>query len=473
MASLPLLPTRSRSASSSRSGSPDVPAVSGRSRSPVRQQYRHRHRSTSPPAVSDDEIDPSLQGMDGLHVGQRATSARRRNPGKYTDKSIRQAHSRRSNRRERSAALPAIIGANDNVRGTCVNDFGTIKPCRDLVTRVNYRTTYVNRNRLPLQMLFAMLLDEQSEVVHTYNGKRVREYLGGVILRALSGSDPVEPTGARNLVGFANRAVTLLSQIHTMTGDTDPIVVLAERYLQAFGDIRTAREIIKSSIDHCPDPTVQDILVNLQTLVNDASPQARLWSYDSQSPSDFRTVMLRRGQLRDHPIEQLKRTLEESIRLFRAGGDIERLADGVVEQDEIPPLRDDGDIERIPYRGVTARRRGRPRGRRPRVSRGGSVRPRSGDRGATSAHGTVPRNTRSMTAERGRRRTGHSSGERHAAGPDLDAPSTSSAQPAERRDRSSTAVSRGRGRGKGKRPAVDTQPAEAIPDWMADVLNDL
>lgn len=317
LASLPFIPVDSRS----RSQSPLVVIsdTSRRSRFPIMQPYQRRARSRSPPPLSDDEIDPSLDGLDGLHVGQRATAARLKNPGKYTDKSMRRVHSVRSKRRERTAKESAIIGDNDVVRGACVNDFGTIKPCRDLVTRVNYRPTYVKREQLPLQMLFAMLLDEQPDVVSTYDGFLLRSYLAGVIARALSGEDAMEPTSSQNLVGFANRALALLSRVDEMTGDLDPIKVLAERYMKPITNEKEACAIIKASIKSVQDTSVLNILQNLKTLVYDAIPQVRLWSYDSTSPESIRTVLLRRGQLREHPLEQLKIALEQSIEMFRAG----------------------------------------------------------------------------------------------------------------------------------------------------------
>lgn len=358
MASLPLLPVSSRTRSRS---PPSVGHSSGRSPTPVdrlrqrrrsqsrspspvdrlrqtrrsrsrspspveRLRQRRRSRSRSPPAVSDDEIDPSLEGMDGLHVGQRVTKARLKNPGKYTDKSMRRVQSTRSKGRERTAVRPAVTGDNEQIRGTCVNDFGMIKSCRDLVTRVNYRPTYVNKTKLPLQMLFAMLLDEQPDVVCTYDGSLLRAYLAGVISRALSGQDPLEPTGSNNLIGFANRAVNLLSQIDTMTGDTDPIDVLAERYMKPVAPFAESRRIIRSSIRIPNDTSVLTILNNLKTLVYDAIPQVRLWSYNSDSPKEVTTVLLRRNQLVDHPVEQLKYALDQSIELFRGGGNDARAA---------------------------------------------------------------------------------------------------------------------------------------------------
>lgn len=285
-----------------------------RSRSPVR-------RPTSPPPVSDDddEIDPLLLGKDGFHVGQRVTPARLKNPGKYTDKSMRQVHSKRSTRRERTASLPAVMGQDQIIKGTCVNDFGTIRPCHELVTRLNYRSTYVNRDRLPFQMLFAMLLDEQPDVVRTYNGKLVREYLAGVIGRALGAQDASEPIGWKNLFRFANHTVNILSQVYAMNGDVDPVTVLAERYLQPLMSARQACDVIRSSIRHVENTSELNILQNLQRLVNGSIPPARLWAHDTDSPKAVRSVILRRGQLKPHPWEQLKEDLEHSIELFRSG----------------------------------------------------------------------------------------------------------------------------------------------------------
>lgn len=279
-----------------------------------------RSRSRSPPPLSDDEIDPSLVGTDGLHAGQKATKSRRRNPGKYTDKSMRQVQSKRSKKRERSAWSSLVTGGDDYIRGTCVNDLGAIKNCRDLVTRVNYRSTYVNRDRLPLQMLFAMLLDEQPDTVRTYDKSLVKAYLAGVIARALSGEDALEPSGYHNLLRFSNRALSILAQLDNMVGDVDPIAVLAERYLQSRMTAREAITIIRNSIRSVGNTTVLNILKNLRTLVNETIPYVRLWAYDNQSPEDITTIMLRRGQLKVHPLEQLKNNLDSSIKSFGARG---------------------------------------------------------------------------------------------------------------------------------------------------------
>lgn len=443
-----------------------VVTTSGRYRSPhpTRHRYRVRSRSISPPPVSDDGIDPSLDGQDGLHVGQRATSARRKNPGKYTDKSMRRLHSTRSKRRERSAMLPAIIGGNDDVRGACVNDFGMIRPCRDLVTRVNYRPTYVKKDRLPLQMLFAMLLDEQPEVVSTYDESRVRTYLAGVIARALSGTDHMEPTGSNNLVGFANRAVNLLSQIESMTGNTDPIVILAERYMSSITNMREACQLIRASIRHVRDTSVLNILTNLRTLVNDAIPQVRLWAYDSDSPQDVKTVLLRRGQLREHPMDQLKYALDRSIELFQTEGNIRR-----VLAVPLPQRRDsDDDMQRNVG----------PRGGLGRLSTRSRVVGRLSSGKVKRSREAVVRRRDTATRERSRPRNRLPSIDVQPATPDLTTlPPTPGRflddQPTAVRKESTVPPAAGKGRGEGKRKRVGrpSKTAGAIPDWLADVDN--
>lgn len=438
--------------------------------------------------MSDDEIDPSLEGMDGLHVGQRATSARRRNPGKYTDKSMRRVQSLRSSSRERSAAEPVIIGDNDHVRGACVNDFGTIRPCRDLVTRVNYRTTYVKKDRLPLQMLFAMLLDEQPEVVRTYDGSLVRSYLAGVVARALSGDDPMEPTSANNLVGFANRAVTLLSQIETMTGRTDPIEVLAERYMTPIANLAESCRILRSSIRRVNDTSVSNILNNLKTLVDEAVPQVRLWAYDTQSPKDVSTVLIRRGQLRDHPLESLKYALDRSIEMF--GNDRRAEAAAIIQQHERrqerrrnappPPPRN---ANRTRNEGSGRRGENEARG-----TRTGRTDSRRGRGGTTSEQKRSRPTAKTSSSTSGTdRRHGLESHpiETSYASPDitvppptpghfLDVPSTSRATDVEPTG-SQQPAKRALGKKKRKSAAGDkrrvTSAAKSavVPDWLADV----
>lgn len=278
-----------------------------------------------------------------MHSGQSVTRARLRNPGKYTDNSLRQAHSKRSRARERSASLTSVVSRDQRVGGTCVNESGTIKPCRNLVTRMNFRATHVLKDRLPLQMLYAMLLDEQPEIVRTYDEHRVRYYLAGVVGRSLEPGES-EPPGWKNLYRFAVHTINLLSQVKDMRGDVDPIVVLAERYLDSHPTIENGYQTIWNSIRHgIADLTPATILDNLKTLVYEVVPNVRLWSYDKASPTRTGIALLRRGQSKTHPWDQLKRDLERSIELFAV--------------DNGPPFED-----RPPERreGNRARGRGRP-----------------------------------------------------------------------------------------------------------------
>ncbi|KAG8314660.1 hypothetical protein J6590_087498 [Homalodisca vitripennis] len=325
----------------------DLPSTSGKRVA--------RSRSRSPPQNSDDDgdggscddIDAALVGKDGLHHGQRVTPARLKNPGKYTDRSMRQAHSKRSRGRERTASLPSVMGENQHVEGTCVNEYGNIRACKELVTRMNYRPTYVIRERLPLQMLYAMLLDEQPEVVSTYDPLLVKSYLAGVIRRALGDGDTLEPMGWKNLQKFAIHTVNLLSQLNTMTGGIDPITVVAERYLPHM-PLRTAYHTIKNSIKRVNDPSPLSILENLKSLVNTVVPHVRLWAYDVKSSKAVRNVLLRQGQLKTHPWDRLKENLERSIELFRDGGEFDLV------------VRRDDDVRIAADR--SSRTRGRPRG---------------------------------------------------------------------------------------------------------------
>lgn len=249
------------------------------------------------------------------------------------------------------------MGHNQRISGTCVNNFGHIKPCRDLVTRVNFRPAYVNRDRLPLQMLYAMLLDEHPEVVRTYDSTLVKRYLAGVIKRALSVGDEMEPSSVENLSRFATHTVNLLSQINTMNGDVDPITVLAERYMQPRLRPAEAQAIIRQSISLLDkDPTVLNILENLETLVDDSIPQVRLWSYDEESQKPIDTVMLRRGQLKKHPWEQLKENIEQSIQLFRGGNkDFANLVANLGLDDDTLDTRERDGVTTVNRRGRKAR----------------------------------------------------------------------------------------------------------------------
>lgn len=332
-----------------------------------------------------------------------------------------------------------------------MNDLGTIRPCRDLVTRVNYRTTYVHRDLLPLQMMFAMLLDEQPDVVRTYDNVRVRNYLAGVVARALSGQDEMEPTSAHNLVGFANRAITLLSQVDAMTGDIDPIEVLAERYMSHVLDKVEAYRIIRSSIIDVNDTTVLNILDNLKTLVEDAVPQVRLWSYDLDSPVKSRTVLLRRGQLKDHPMEQLKHTLDQSIKLFRQGGGNKLSAAAAI-------VRQGGEKRRsrVSSRGATS---GRTSHTRKGLSRSSRNRSRTAE-GSSTSDGGVRTRLRSPFP------IGMSDTEQDftelppTPGKFLNTPSTSGVRAA--------SPPRDQKKNKSRR----SPPPAAVPRWLADVDED-
>lgn len=288
---------------------------------------RARSRSASPSDSDDNDggyeeyryVDRALRGKDGLHADQNPTPSRLRNPGKYTDKSMRRTHSKRSQGRERSPAFPSVMRENQNVGGTCVNNYGAIKSCNELVTRVNYRPTYVVRDRLPLQMMYAMLLDEHPDVVRTYDRGRVLSYLAGVVARALSGLDEHEPDGWNNLLIFAEHAVNILAQEHVMVGDVDPITVLAERYLVPRFTGQYGYRLIVDSIHQVGNTTVINTLRNLKTLVDNTNPQVRLWSFDDNIDKTHGTVLLRRGQVRSHPWEELKATLDRSIEVFGSG----------------------------------------------------------------------------------------------------------------------------------------------------------
>lgn len=291
------------------------------------RRYNRRSRSPSPSDSDEDggiqqhdHIHPMLYGQDGLHKDQRATRARLRNPGKYTDKSMRQAHSKRSQRRERTAAQPAVMGREEQIGGACVNSYGTIKNCEDLVTRVNFRPTYVNGEKLPLQMLYSMLLDEQPDVVHTYDQKLVVDYLGGVVARSLETEDDFEPVDWQNLQRFAIHTTNLLSQLHTMQGDVDPIQVLAERYLVPIFDENEAMDLINRSLSRRPDFTPKSIIKNLRNLVYRIAPPVKLWAFNKNLNKDHDLVLLRRGQIRSHPWEDVKRDVQRSFMRYQRNG---------------------------------------------------------------------------------------------------------------------------------------------------------
>lgn len=325
---------------------------------PRNSRSRSRSRSSSDEYDSADDYDPQLVGQDGLHANQKATPARLKNPGKYTDRSMRRAHSKRSQRRERTASYPAVMGRDENVRGTCVNKEGHIKHCKNLVTRVNWRPTYIIRDKLPIQMLYAMLLDEHPDVVRTYDRSLVTTYLAGVIARALGEQDEDEPEASDNLFRFANNTVNILSQIYTMSGDVDPITVLAERYLEPGMSSREAYRIINTSIrTDITDTSVLNILKNLESLVHFTKPQVRLWAYDSESPKSTDTVLLRRGTVRSHPWNALKEHIAQSLTEFQRGGGEMNIRDDESDGDRAYPAAVDN----------MRKNRGRPKGSKNRL----------------------------------------------------------------------------------------------------------
>jgi len=328
--------------------------------------------------LGDDYDDYDEYERDGLHADQRDTPGRRKNPGKYTDKSMRQAHSKRSKRRERTAAQGAVMGEDDYaVRGLCVNTYGAIKPCRKLVTRVNFRPTFVNNHRLPLHMMYAMLLDEQPEVVRTYDPDKVRDYLAGVVCRALGGEYQIEPAYWYLLSKFTTHTINMLSQLGDMKGREDPITVLAERYLAPAMTIEEGKHTIRMSInDEAAGTPPAAILRELKKLVQVTTPQVKLWSYNTESQNKYDTVYLRRGQIKAHQWGQLVDSLHRSIEEFSRGraGVIRGESDDEGEDEEEFHDDDDDDGDGDGNGGRRRRRGGRRpgvRGRPPGRNRGG------------------------------------------------------------------------------------------------------
>lgn len=334
---------------------------------------------------------------DGLHHGQRFTAARLRNPGKYTDKSMRQAHSKRSKMRERTAAQASIMGAADDaVKGLCVNSYGTIKSCRNLVTRVNFRPTFVSKSKMPLQMIYALLLDEQPEVLRTYDRTKVLGYLSGVVGRGVGPDDDDEPPHWSNVARFAQHTINLLSQINDMRGEVDPIEVLCQRYLEPLLSPEDAYSAIMQSIRLRPDGefhvlTPLKIMKNLKTLVHRVKPPVKLWSYNEDSDHEIDTVLLRRGQLKIHPWDQVVDAVNRSYAQHenRNGGN----QDGEDANDDRDDADDNDNVHHGVGRGVRGRR-GRPAGRRgrPRGQGRGGVNSRRGRVRERSPRGVSPSN---------------------------------------------------------------------------------